>query len=381
MRRSAAPHPAHPHRRRARATVAALVALAGVLLAIAGPAAPASAQSGAEPRIVWSVQPSSESGPTSRPYFVYEQAPGTTLTDVVAVTNLSDIELVFDLYATDAYNDGEGGYALRTSDEDPSDVGSWVTLGGTQVTIPPNSRADIPFSIQVPGDAEPGDHAGGIVASLRSSTTNESGGSVAVEQRVGTRVYLRVPGELRPSLTISDLSASHASGLNPVAGQPVQMTYTVANTGNVILGAHSLAEIDGPFGRQLGATEGDDVPELLPGSTLERTITVDGIPSWGRMDGAVVLEPFSTVTPAGTVDLVERSTTVWSVPWLLVALVVLAGGGLSYWMWRRRTGGTGGTGGSGTPASGAPTTGPPPSAPAPAPDREPAGSGSAATSS
>ena len=53
--------------------------------------------------------------------------------------------------------------------------------------------------------ARPGDHAAGIVAAVRGSTTTPTGQVVAVESRFGVPLFVRVAGPTNPKLSVVDL--------------------------------------------------------------------------------------------------------------------------------------------------------------------------------
>lgn len=63
--------------------------------------------------------------------------------------------------------------------------------------MPAGKRADIPFEFKVPANATPGDHIGGLVASVRQTEESADGQRPEVERRVAARVYLRVTGPVQ----------------------------------------------------------------------------------------------------------------------------------------------------------------------------------------
>ena len=92
-----------------------------------------------------------------------------------------------------------------------------------------------------------------------------------VEHRAGSRVYVRVAGPINPSLVIDSLHAQYHRSLMAPLGGDLDVTYMVRNAGNVRLSAHQVLEAAGPLGIPLGDAKPDDVPELLPGSSITLT--------------------------------------------------------------------------------------------------------------
>ncbi|MBW9205562.1 DUF916 domain-containing protein [Mumia sp. zg.B17] len=307
--------------------------IAFVMLAVATAVVPSpvhAADNGA-----WSVTPTpgSESSPTPRSYFVLEGAPGATLTDKVRIRNYTKRALTFSLYGADGYNTEQGGFfALRTLDRPQVDVGAWVKLPVQQVKVARRTQVDVPITIQIPANATPGDHVGGIVAlngAIEGSA--ESGGlDVGIKRAVAARLYLRVSGPTTPALEVSDVQLDHDRGLFPWSGSGKgRVTYTVENTGNLRLSPASVITVSGLGGRELDEVETAAVVDLLPGQTAKLSADVAGIGSADRVSVDVTL-----ATPEGVRD--ERSTNAWIVPWPLVVILLLALAGALWWWLRRR---------------------------------------------
>lgn len=267
----------------------------------------------------FAVQPSGPNGPGGRDYFVYTLDPGDVFGDTVGISNLGTEPVTYALYATDAFNTSDSAsFALLREEETPTDVGSWIELGVSQVTVDPGTRVDVPFKIEVPRDASPGDHAGAIVAQeIPDSTADDDGVTVDVRLRIGARVYVRVSGTLNPSLTIEELRLDYDTPLNPFGTAPATVDYVVRNTGNTRLQADSTVEVEGLFG--LGGAEAAPrrLPELLPGSSIQISETIDDVRPLIRLTATVRLE-----APLDGVD-VEGSTSTLAIPWILVIALVL----------------------------------------------------------
>ncbi|WP_083672526.1 WxL protein peptidoglycan domain-containing protein [Micromonospora sp. CB01531] len=300
-----------------------------------GGGAPAAAESAA---VTWGVSPSSPKGPNGRARFAYKLDPGARLTDYVAVTNHSARPVTLRVYASDAVTTPQGGFDLLPAAQQPVDVGSWVSLTARTLTIPSSSRVDLPFTVTVPSNATPGDHAGGIVASLTSTTTDARGNQVAVDHRVGTRIYLRVTGELRPALALEDVRVHHRGSLHPFAGGEVTATATVRNTGNIRLAGRTTARAAGPLGLNAGAASGEALPEILPGHAVRATIRLSRVPPLFQLTVTTAVTPTAADgqaldPPPGTAS---HAVTVWAVPWPQLLLLVLVAGAICAFVTIRR---------------------------------------------
>ncbi len=286
--------------------------------------APAQAATTPE-RVTWAVQPAVADGQQQRVSFRYELEPGGTVTDSVTVTNFTDQPVVFRLYASDGVITADGQFDLLPSAEDPKDIGSWITVSESEITVPGSSSASVPFTLTVPENATPGDHPGGIVAALTRGGAGDN--QVNVENRVGARVHLRVGGELKPVLSVSNVQVDYYGTWNPLEPGSADVTYDLENTGNVRLGSDQRIGMQGLFGIPLTEKTAPRVAELLPGSSIRVTERVDGIWPLFRARAAVSGAPFAVGN-----DLVDATMTVepdrgsaWAMPWsilLAVALIV-----------------------------------------------------------
>lgn len=274
--------------------------------------------------VSWGVAPIREpGGGAPRPNFVLAAEPGDTVDDAMTVSNLGDAALVLDVYASDAFNTSDGDTDLLPRGEEPVDLGAWLRPELDSVELAPGASIEVPFRIDVPDDAAPGDHVAGLVTSLVLDGGVD--GEVAVERRLGVRVYLRVGGPLRPEITFRSLDVAYRSSWNPFAPGSMAVRYEVENTGNVRLRARRRAEAAGVLGATATA-EGVDMPELLPGNTYELTQELVGVwPALGT-EVQVTLEPYDPIAPsadrAPASAVARTTTTLWPVA-TVVALVVL----------------------------------------------------------
>ncbi|MGH9191500.1 MAG: hypothetical protein ACRDZ0_03385 [Acidimicrobiales bacterium] len=197
------------------------------------PSPPEPTAPGEDERPTWAVEPAGPGGLADRTHFVYTLPPGARLVDTVAVSNLDAEPLSVAVYPADAYNTSEdGAFAVRNPEDPKVGVGGWIRLGVQEHLIPPQTRAEILFELSVPADAEPGDHAGALLAA--NLELEEGGGTdnvdVRLRRRVGARVYVRVEGPLDPALSVTRLAVDDHQAIVPYitgAGR-TSVDYTVA---------------------------------------------------------------------------------------------------------------------------------------------------------
>lgn len=311
-----------------------LAALAAAACAALAWAAPAAADSTEPPSTAqtWSVQPATEEGADGRVAWEYEVEPGESVDDFAQVNNFGEEPLTFRVYSHDAINAPGGAFTLQPADVEPAEVGAWVGLQA-EVEVEPGESAVVPFTLTVPDDASPGDHAGGIVASVMSEAVDAEGQQVVVDNRVGARIYLRVTGPIEPALTVTGLDVGYERSWTPFSTGTATVTYQVENTGNVRLSGEQSLTTHGPFGLGERTVVMEELPEILPGQSVTVSTTIEDVAPLFRVIAEVAVNPRvpATVPEADLVPTVQTTASrgEWAVPWTELILVGL----LAFWAW------------------------------------------------
>jgi hypothetical protein len=293
------------------------IALGAPTVATAGAAAAAD-----DGQLTWAVAPADTSQGAGRPNFVYAADPGDVIEDAIVVSNLGTDDLTLAVYAADGLTTSSGQLDLLPAGQPSVDLGSWVSLETDSVQVAPGASVKVPFTVTVPDDATPGDHTGGVVTSFVSAG---AGSQVALDSRLGSRMHLRVSGALTPALTVSAPSIDYHQSLDPFSASTATVRYTLTNTGNARIAATDSVRVSGPFGASTARTAPVAVPELLPGSVLQREVEVSGVWPLFRLQADVAVTAEGVGVGASTVPVVTASAAGWAVPWswlVLIGLVV-----------------------------------------------------------
>ena len=250
--------------------------------------------------------------------------PGVELEDAVTVFNSGNVSEDLRIYATDAFNNDQGQFDILPGEQDPTGVGSWVTIPQERITVPPGKQATIPIKIKIPLEAAAGDHAGAIVASSPTSGSDAEGNVLNLDRRTGSRIYIRVNGPLRADLAVTDVSTTYDQSVNPLGGT-AHVRYHVENRGNVRLGGTLTASVAGPFG--LGETKITlpEMPELLPGEDVTLTADVEDVPTLMLGATTVRLTPSDGLGIETKVSESKDTSFVPPIPLLLALFVVIVG--------------------------------------------------------
>ncbi|MFG1671429.1 WxL protein peptidoglycan domain-containing protein [Streptomyces sp. Y7] len=289
-------------------------------------------------RTTFGVQPSAAKKPDTRPNFSYGATPGALVKDHIAVFNYGRKPLTLRVYAQDAFTTADGGFDLFAAEHRPTDAGSWIKLRENRVKVPARSRVIVPFTLTVPAKATPGDHTAGIVASLSAAGADKKGNKVALDQRVGARVYLRVAGALTPRLAVEDLRTVYQGTANPFGTGTATVTYTVRNTGNVRLAAHQTVSVRDGLGGTAEVAKLRDLPELLPGDSVAVTAKATGVLPAFRDTTSVTIdpEPVRGDIQHRILPRVTSTEAFTAVPWAFLALLLVLAAVAALVLIRRR---------------------------------------------
>ncbi|NUK58206.1 COG1470 family protein [Streptomyces lunaelactis] len=278
-----------------RGLTATVAAFAALLL-------PPAARAADDP--AWTAEPVAGGG---RPYIYMEGVPGTVLEDKLSVTNRGARPLTVQLRAADAYNTEGGALAVRGA-RGSKTAGTWITLATARVTVPPRTRAEVPFSVTLPAGALPGDHPAAVMAA--------SGGREA-----GVRIHLRVSGPTLAALTVEDVSVSGGS-----------IHYALVNRGNTALTPRVSFRADGLLGEALRRAPRTPAVELLPGRRVSLA------EKWANPPLLDAVNVHVRATAQGAAPS-EATTTTTFVPWrtvVAVAAAMVAVAATATWLLRRR---------------------------------------------
>ncbi|WP_435746312.1 COG1470 family protein [Microbacterium sp. PMB16] len=308
-----------PRRPLSAFVLGSVLAAVCVFFASSSPAS-AAGEEDAGGTISWSVAPSDANGPDGRSWMELELAPGSEVDEHLAIHNLSAADVVFRIDAQDGYFTDGGRFNMLPSGGESIDAGTWIEILD-EVPVAAGEVVVVPFTVHVPEDATPGDHAAGIAASVQSLGTGADGTELTVESRVGFRVMTRVSGALDPALELSTVDATYHVNGNPFEPGTMDVTFVVRNTGNTrvrfvpemsVLGVRSTSTSDAAI-------------EMLPGD--ERTISATAPGVWPSFFASVAVsaQP-EVIVPEGfdeapSLAAVHTEAVVPAMPWpqLLVA--------------------------------------------------------------
>ncbi|MDR1394132.1 MAG: hypothetical protein LBJ62_09245 [Bifidobacteriaceae bacterium] len=292
-------------------------------------------------KTAWVVAPVDDADGTKRTSVNYNLAGDGTMVDGIVLTSNSDVPLDLRIYAVDGRTGGDGQTELGAASQPRVGAGNWITFGRSggqgntsteasiRLTLAPGASATVPFQVTVPADASPGDYAAGLVTALAETQTDgASQGNPLSDPPTAVLAYVNVAGPAAPALQVTDVWMRWT----PAPGRPgwgrADLRYKLANTGNTRLIPTERVSFDGWAGIGGLAGEAADLPELLPGSRLDRAVTLDGVFAVFEVTGrvsvgaALVSQQDDAVPPAAATGQVTLRLAAWF--WLGLVLIVVA---------------------------------------------------------
>jgi len=279
--------------------------------------------------VTFGIGPSNGKQLDGRPYFSYAASPGSVINDHFALVNISNQTLYLLVYGAAGLTNTTGSLGYEPDAAKRTGVGLWLRTplsdGQPLFAIRGRQTLILPFQLDVPGNASPGDHTAGIAVGLVANIVGHNTKNFKFEQRVVAKVYVRVSGTAVPKLEVSNLHASYSGTLNPFGTGDATVSYTVRNTGNVDLGAKQKVSISGLFGDTGSPTKAVPVlADLIPGSSTKQTVTFHGVLPEVLLNASVHLSPIALPGAVdGNLKSVSVSTHLWAIPWAFLVLVLL----------------------------------------------------------
>src|SRR3989344_6794336 len=179
----------------------------------------------------------------------------------------------------------------------------WITINKEVFSLKPNESKDVPFTIKVPPDASPGSRFA-IVFFATGAPDSESG-QLNVSARVGSLVFLTVPGDFKQTGEILNFRTNNKFLFQK---EPIVFKFDFQNTGTVYFEPKGAITITNIFGKTINTilVEGQVV---LP--TGLKTITV-AWPYSGWLFGVYKASLAISVTGKG--DIASADTMIYAFP-------------------------------------------------------------------
>lgn len=150
--------------------------------------------------------------------------PGATISSEFKVVNESDSATTYYTQVENFESKDESGNPQFVQTKEG--LATWISIVGS-VVVKPGEQKTIPFTIDIPRNAEPGGYFSSIF--VRTTPPAVGGGEVSIGARLGTLVLLRVNGDIQEGVDILEFSTKDKKRF--FTSLPVELYYRFQNTG------------------------------------------------------------------------------------------------------------------------------------------------------
>lgn len=222
--------------------------------------------------------------------FNFEVEAGLKTAGTLTIKNLSPKETLVEVYPVDASQSQSGTFALTTKSSEQKSIGKWTSIKKPSVTIGAYQKKDVNFTLKIPEKTSPGTYVGGIAAEVKSSV-KESGGQVSTSARLVSKVFVKVPGEIKHDYSWTNFSHETNNAED-------SFLIGIENTGNSLVTVEPKIEISGfPLAQNQELSQSEIA--LLQGDQGKLSIPWEKAPNWG------ILTAKATLT-VGQYDFLDR---------------------------------------------------------------------------
>lgn len=193
----------------------------------------------------------------SPPLMEIDANPGEVIKKVIKVSFGTEETETKDLYYASVANftargeEGEPGF-LEPEEPDeirPYSLASWIEIETAPFALKKNETKEIPFTIRVPQEAEPGGHYGVIFFSTQPLVMEREQIAIGVIGKIGSLILLRVAGEIIEEGRLIEFDTVDKKSL--YNRLPIDFMFRFENTGNVHLKPQGAIRITNLFGKRV----------------------------------------------------------------------------------------------------------------------------------
>jgi Bacterial protein of unknown function (DUF916)/Protein of unknown function C-terminal (DUF3324) len=223
------------------------------------------------PTAKFAVRPTDYTSPrTGISYFVFTLSPGQSFESQVLISNDGDAAGTATVSAVDGLTGTASGIVYADRSVLAQDVGKWIALDETRVTLQPGEKHVVHFHGTVPQTSWIGQHLGGIVVESDTIDTNSSNSKVQIKVRQQSIEAVEIDN---PGASVERLESSgiQFGGSN---GQQV-LTLNLQNTGELFINPTGKVSVIDSSGKTL-----QDIPIkmnlILPHTSFTYPIALSG---------------------------------------------------------------------------------------------------------
>lgn len=166
-------------------------------------------------------------------------APGKNIQGTATITNDSSKDVMLKIYAADGSKTLQGGFAISLENEIQKNMGLWIKPEVSTLSLTPNQKKDLAFTITVPKDTAAGDYAGGIAIQEIDAKTQQE---IKNSARSVSPLFVSVEGEKKYGLDFESFK------YNDKTPDRIGFELKLKDTGNTKIKATAVITIEELWG-------------------------------------------------------------------------------------------------------------------------------------
>lgn len=265
----------------------------------------------------------SEKDPRTRSWFIYTYSPGEVRNDSVTVENLGTEQVTLKVYPADSTTTSDGTFTLKAEGDEKNSVGSWIKMSSSLVTLAPNEKKDITFTVSVPPNTPPGDYSGGIIfENTRPNVQQNKNRTVNIISRIGVRIYASVPGAEQLNLEVKNFKYT-------VVDNKLHFSFTADNKGVVNIKPYGMLQIKDILGKTIASIPLNDQFDIItPGDepVLINIPTNLDVPLLNRYTANLAVYYSPTKSAVASISFMPNPWSMYIVVFIMLLLIVLIAG-------------------------------------------------------
>jgi hypothetical protein len=266
--------------------------------------------------------------------------PGETWASTLKVVNSNNRTLALNVRAMDFQATGESGRGKFLPRPDTAagtsthSLARWIELPKKRITVGANESVQVPFSVSVPDNAEPGGHYAAILVGTGDIAADATTG-LNVSSFVSSLLLTRIQGDINEAGRIREFTTD----AQLYQKQDASFTLRFQNDGNVHLQPRGSITISNMWGKQRGTIEIN--PRTAAGNVLPETTRAFTY-SWSGEGNPFDIGRYSAVATvtygSDSKKNTSARTSFWVIPLTPIAVglgTILALVGAIVWMVKR----------------------------------------------
>lgn len=277
------------------------------------------------------------------PLFQLTVGPGESWTSSIKVVNNNSYAVTYAPEVVDFESQGEGGQGkfvplIESFANEPKrtdSLGTWIELSKDPITIEAGESAQIPFTVRVPENADPGGHYAAIMVGPYQGNDTEAGSHMKVSSFVTSLLFVKIKGDIVESGRIREFGTEKQLYQKPEANFLLRFE----NTGNTHLRPQGSITLYNMWGKERGQVLINEKSNF--GNVLPRSIRKFEF-SWTGSENIFDIGRYSAIVTLAYGDDGKQNTSAttyfWVIPMVPAAItiaVILLIGTLLTWMIRR----------------------------------------------